>query len=404
MAKWLSILALVAALVFVTHADDVHATHNDFRFKWPYVPGASFLVTTYPYSGVHYCGPGGSCTDAWDIVIAGNNVRSSAEGIIETVVSNINPTTCNPADGGGYGNQVRVGVPTPTGSIEVLYAHLASTGLTVGPRILQGDQIGVQGHTGHTEGSDPGGCGTHLHFEFNPARPAKINGASNPGASTNYVVGAFNVPGASIRQLYYFLGAGPLGPSWGVVGWTTDFVRYAPNPSSGHWGSRQVFRLHPGTPVTSDGMIAAGRWAQDDPYWVKQGFYAAWLGGLMGIGLPAAAEVPTSFPYCAGLTGCISYQRFQHGYIWKHTSQGVKSPVFCPDVAPAYPNQDYTVDLFNDIQGVDGIAVRFGSEDTGAPHQPWADSWWDIGGDGSIGLFNDIIPVANAFGMDCYPG
>lgn len=246
-------------------------------------------MTTYPYSGVHDCVTG-SCTDAWDIVIAGDAVRSSAEGIAYFVRNDIPANTCDPLQ--GLGNNVRVSVPNGP---SVYYGHLASTPVVQGSRILQGDSIGVQGHTGYTIGNDPGGCGTHLHFEFVPAHPAKIDNATNPSASTNSAVGHYSLPGAAIRLRYWGLGEIGFGPSWGVVGWTSDwtgsqggctpgsfcqlYVHYAPDPVVGHWGSVQTFRKHPGAAVTDDGSIMVGRWAVNDAWRVEKPFFAAWLGG-----------------------------------------------------------------------------------------------------------------------------
>ena len=207
------------------------------------------------------------------------------------------------------------------------------------------------------------------------------------------------------------------------MGWTADwtgnqagcdqgtfcrlYVHYSPLPNEGHWGSLQTFRLHPGVAVIDDGAIMTGRWTFNttndplaDAYWVKKGFFAAWLGGLQGVGLAITTEVGGGTPRCPTSVGCVKYQRFHVGYIWQHSTQGIRTPVFCPDVYPYYPNQDYgvsTSDIF-------AVAAKYGATDAGLlPFQAWADSFYDTaGGDGAVTV-TDVYAVAGAFGDLCYP-
>ena len=146
-------LFVLASVVLVAGLSTavVRADHEDYRSKWPYLPGVVPTVTTYPYSGVHNCTTG-SCTDAWDILIDGDQVISSVEGTAFEVVSSFTNGTCGPSL--GLGNNVKVSNPSrPT----VYYAHLASTGIIQNSHVFQGDLIGVEGNTGYTIGSDPGG-------------------------------------------------------------------------------------------------------------------------------------------------------------------------------------------------------------------------------------------------------
>src|SRR2546430_11762619 len=55
----------------------------------------------------------------------------------------------------GYGNYVII---VHGGGLVTLYGHLSSIGVTVGQKVTQGQQIGVEGTTGNS-------TGVHLHFE-----------------------------------------------------------------------------------------------------------------------------------------------------------------------------------------------------------------------------------------------
>ena len=189
------------------------------------------------------------------------------------------------------------------------------------------------------------------------------------------------------------------------MGWTADWtgnqggcnpgtycqlkVHYAPNPVTGHWGSTQTFRLHPGLAVTDDNALMVGRWAVNDAYWVKKGFFAAWLGGLQGIGLAAADEIP----YCPGPFACRRYQRFSHGYIWEHLLNGVQPAVFCPDV---------TLDNYVRMADVSAVVNHYADDDHVSPWEAWTGSWYDMEGNGTIRM-SDVTAVVNNYGMDCYP-
>lgn len=273
-------------------------------------------------------------------------------------------------------------------------------------------------------------CVAHLHLEGISAAPG-IDGNSSIGlgvySSTNSTIGKLDAFAAAIRAAYLFIGAVLGGSSWAAVGWTADwtgsqadcgsvaycrlYTHYAPNPVVGHWGGVQVFRLHAGAAITDDNAIMSGRFTNNtppgtlgDPYWVKKGYFTAWIGGFVFtvlLGMPIAADGPcppdTLFPWSYN---CAGYQRFNFGYVWKDNA-GTYRPVRCPSVAPAYPYEDNVVDSFNDIFSV---AFLFGDAAPSAPYVPWSSAQFDLDGGGDIDLFNDIIGVANEFGDQCWPG
>ena len=93
---------------------------------------------------------------------------------------------------------------------------------------------------------------------------------------------------------------------------------------------------------------------------------------------------------------CTAYQRFHVGYIQQTPANGVEA-FFCPDVNPAYPNQDYSVTI-GDIVALQGA---FGGGDGGRqPYEAWPDAWYDLNGDGAVAIA-DILLVVAGFGVVC---
>lgn len=98
--------------------------------------------------------------------VTGTPVKAAASGtIVKTGVG-----------GGGYGNIVHIKHEINGKVMSTLYAHLSSSNVQVGDKVLQGQVIGKMGNTGR-------GTGPHLHFEIhngvathdvNPLNPAKF--------------------------------------------------------------------------------------------------------------------------------------------------------------------------------------------------------------------------------------
>jgi murein DD-endopeptidase MepM/ murein hydrolase activator NlpD len=409
--------ALAAAMLLLP--DSARAAHDDYRFKWPYAPGVSHPTTRHPFENGH--------GDAWDVVIGGNGVVASAEGTVVAATSQYDPNSCDAEDGGGFGNYVQVRTSTPQGDKTVTYAHLTSTGAALNARVLQGDAIGVQGKTGHTRGVEPpNNCGTHLHFQFNPAHPAVIDGqavsnGSDAGESTNAPVGNFTQAGLAIRQHYYDLGG--VFTSWAYVGRAADasggqsgcpasasfgrlFVHPIPDPAEGHWGAEQTFCRNPDSLGFTCGAVQSGRWAPNAAYWIQPSFYFAWLlkGQLedvatrFSLGVPLMGQIGPIPTLCDAVDGCVAYQRFHQGYVWS-TGGAMLEARYCPDVSPAYPWPDYAVsssDIF-------ALVARFGRTDAASgPYDPWPESWYDLNGNGAIDN-GDIFQAVLAFGTTCHP-
>jgi len=256
-------------------------------------------------------------------------------------------------------------------------------------------------------------------------------------ASTNSVVGAFNAPGAAIRQKYWDLGTGPFGPSWSVAGWTADvtgsaegcadsycrlYVHYIPTPTLGHSGSKQDFRQHSEQVVVNGQTVSvqfssvmAGRWAVNSARWIGRPFFLSWLfnapypGGAFSVstGVPLMDRADNSSAgmcgqelCCRSTVGCVGYQRFHVGYIWEHQTQGVKTAVYCPDVVPYYPNQNSYVSVA-DIQGT--VQAYPQSVGTLQPYEAWYYAWYDINGSGGITVA-DIQMVVGGYNRHCYAG
>ena len=94
----------------------------------------------------------------------GTPVEAAAEGL---VVSDQNFGDGSSGWNDGYGTFILIEHPNGT---KTRYAHLSKTEVKIGDYVTRGEEIGLIGNTGNTEG--PTGC--HLHFE--------VYGAKNPFA------------------------------------------------------------------------------------------------------------------------------------------------------------------------------------------------------------------------------
>jgi hypothetical protein len=406
-AKGAAILVIIGSAVAVFGSRG-EASHDEFAYKFPCIPTDACYVTQLTHTGNAYdFDPQGS---------AGlGSIPAVSEGTFRGYVTQND--VCTYPGGSGLG---KYAVIDDIHGRTLRYAHLSTFGgLAVDDRVLQGDIVGIEGNTGYAID-----CAPHLHLEGIAGQ--SIDGNSSVGLglyqSTNSRIG-YHTPSiattgsTAIRQLYYYLGALGFGPSWSVVGWTADwtgtqadcypdtycqlYVHYQPATQEGHWGLHQTFRKHPGAAVTDDGAIMVGRWTWNttddpspDPYVVSPGAFAGWLGGYKGVGLPIAAGIGTSFPYCRAGVSCVAYQRFHMGYIWKHQVYGWQSPMFCPDVV----GTTYQV-LVDDILAVVGAYFY---DDPGPIWEPWAEARYDTDGNGLLRI-EDVSAVVGAYYEYCYP-
>jgi len=399
--------ALMALAAF--RPTSVRANDNLYQYKFPCNPQDACYVTTLAHVG-----------NAFDFDPLGSaglgDIRVVSEGTFRGYVMASDVCTTS-----GLG---MFAVIDDMHGRTLRYAHLSQFGsLQINQRVLQGDLVGIEGNTGFAEGCQP-----HLHLEGIATAPAidgialsSITAGPTLYQSTNSVVGAFNLPGAAIRQKYFDLGS--VFTSWAAVGWTADwtggqtdcgsvpfcrlFVHYAPNALTGHWGSVQVFRLHPGAAVLDDNAITVGRWAVNDAYRMNKWSFAGWLGSFYRGGLPLGEErgpgaVCGPGQCCRTSVGCVRYQRLHAGYIWEHATLGVQNAVSCPDVDPPYPFKDYVVTVVGDLLKV---AQANGQNDAGlSPFDPWFYAQYDVNGDGFISTTADLLQTGLAVGRQCWAG
>lgn len=395
----LMLACAIVALLIPSSAPTAEAALSDgYRYKWPWLPGAGYVITTLPYQGVHNCATG-SCLDAYDFVIANDDVRSSDQALIVEYRSDV--TTCGPSQ--GYGKYVVTQENYPYGTY-VTYAHLATVAQTTGT-IYQGDYVGQQGETGNVL---PCPGGKHLHFEFDPGRPELIdNRATNfttqnpdpPLASTNSPAGedASLTPFPAIRNRFVSHGG------W-IFGWTHDVGRpELPFPQGLYvhnyrvWGWEQTFAHDPYYIWGKELGLYTPAWDQgvagliEQPYWGRWNTGALLRGVYRRISLPLSdrdACPPGSVSTCAG------YQRFHLGYIWNNWSAYVYPALWCPDVAPPYPNRDNRVNIID----AQLVALHMGPRQG----EPGYDPWYDINGDTALNILDPQL-VAFVLNTWCYP-
>jgi hypothetical protein len=412
----LLVVAVIAAVLLPRSGPVAEGALSDaFQHKWPWLPGVGYTITTLPYQENHCCGSTcnngspGSCTDAYDFVIANDDVRSSVQGVIaasETEVHECGPNL-------HYGNYALVQTNYHQVTY-VTYAHLETVTQTTGT-IYQGDYVGRQGETGNVI---PCPGGKHLHFGFDPARPALIDNRATdfttknpdpPLTSTNSPAGedANLTPFPAIRGEYILRGG------W-TFGWTHDVGRPGlPFPQGLYvhnyrtWGWEQTFANNPYYTGAIELGLYVGAWGQGVSQPIHQYYWPTWnAGGVVPNRSPPvyyAISLPTSdFEDCppGSASTCAGYQLYHLGYMWNDWSANIHA-VWCPDVGiPADPTKDGAVNM----QEVVAVLHYVGCEQGGPPNSNGAyyDPWFDMNGDAAVN-FQDVVMVLNGVGYSCYP-
>lgn len=115
---------------------------------WPFIGGAGTVMQTY-YPGGHR---------GWDISTTGGYGAGSP---VIAVEGGVIVGAGYQLDDWSYGNAVTI---QHTSGLCTRYAHLSSICVNAGQKVSKGQQIGVEGNTGNSQG-------THLHIEFLNALP-----------------------------------------------------------------------------------------------------------------------------------------------------------------------------------------------------------------------------------------
>ncbi len=305
------------------------ASHDSFRYKWPWFPDINVVFTTLPDEPPH------EGVLAYDIdYFSPVAIASSTQG---SAIAVDQQPECDPL--GGFGNRLTVSVED--GNV-LTYAHLAPNMPFPYPApFLQGDYVGDEGRTGNSINPFTGQCVAHLHWQFSSFIPARIddfvtsdvcNLCPGPPSTNESIGGLVSTPGVAIRAEYNSEGG------WGSVGWVADAGRGLPMHRYGAaW--EQTFRNHDGFGgiYVPDSLIT-------DSFWVEPDFWGVWqfLGGEALIGYPVSDKVapcPQGAP-----PGCQYYQRFERGYIWSSggTPQVVTPGRYIITTTPAYRRLNFS--------------------------------------------------------------
>lgn len=121
---------------------------NGIFKTFPTVPSKSQINYGYAY-------PGYESHKGIDIIYTDNssNIFAVDDGVVDAIITNCH--VGNRECGGGWGNYVKI---RHNNGYYTLYAHLTSTNVRRGQAVKAGQQIGVMGNTGRSDGK-------HLHFE-----------------------------------------------------------------------------------------------------------------------------------------------------------------------------------------------------------------------------------------------
>jgi len=315
---------LMAIIVFVTawaliHPALTRASHEDFRYKWPWLSDSSAEVTTLPFQSHH------ATQRAYDFDVGfpsgSTAILSSTEGPLTAIT---NQPECNPD--GSFGNRVQVTAPNDN---VLTYAHLGQVSVLSGELVFQGDNVGVEGRTGNSINPISLKCVAHLHWEFSSFMPAKIDGI-DPGTlivgsrptSTNVIIGDESIDataGFQVATEYFQYG------QWTNIGYVSNAGRGLAMHRYGS-GWEQNFTNHDG----QSGIYVPDR-VSSDAYWVQHEFwdtYETGTGGATGwLQYPAGEQVLPCPP--GGPNPCDTYQDFECGYIWRNGTS-VLTTATCP--------------------------------------------------------------------------
>ena len=92
---------------------------------------------------------------------SGTPIHAMASGRVSRLVAGETAGGLNVPDSKAYGNQVRIQTGTGTTGFELTYAHLADVYVCLGQEVVQGQLLGLSGHTGR-------GTRRHLHVHLKP--------------------------------------------------------------------------------------------------------------------------------------------------------------------------------------------------------------------------------------------
>ena len=92
---------------------------------------------------------------------SGTPIHAMASGRVSRLVSGETAGGFNVPDSKAYGNQVRIRTGSGTTGFELTYAHLADVYVCLGQEVVQGQLLGLSGHTGR-------GTARHLHVHLKP--------------------------------------------------------------------------------------------------------------------------------------------------------------------------------------------------------------------------------------------
>lgn len=398
--KRLALLFVLFSLALLVRSE-AQAEDEKYRYKFPCYSPDSCFVTQLAHGS----------NNALDIDIGGSGaIPAMAQSIVVTV-DNFQTACSYPAAGLGI-NAVLWDIDNRV----TTYAHLSSASVAANAPLFQGDQVGVEGDSGYTYSTGPGGviipCARHLHWQPG-SLPAYINGlavSSLTASPTNYgnsnsnsLIGEYSAAGTTLRN-YYINNGG-----WNSIGWTHDHcpgacktLNMIPNLS---WGRMQDFRHHPDGFGGQFNTIHVANWdPANTAYLVDSAFWAAWAAGGLesatGLIKPISMAREERHAGCPALStpSCVQFQKFHVGYVWMEGAFAGTQAVFCPDVAGG---PGFTPDGKAALGDVTFISLHMNSFGPPSQSGPWS-AQADVNGDNRVSLA-DITQVSLNWNAFCRP-